>query len=180
MLLNLFAQSSRLELKELKSRTQFISLLELLADNIWRECIQDADCIPDHFGYDDIPLTRKEGVDLIFSGLMNYIKDLKCDPNGISFVIYSEYDIQEYGDLSLANRIASFFLQKTNLKYYLTQHTAYDNFGGYSRQLIALKSGNQIKSVEVDRLIDVLFQDQDHTLFGVGELSFNSQGLPTR
>ena len=153
---NLSAQSCCLELKEIKTKAEFDALLKSLATEIWKECIYD-DCVPDHFGCDDIPSDEEQGVVLIANGLKNYIIQFDCSDEGASFIVYSEYDVQECGDGDLADRISTFFLLNSGLQYCLTQSAAFDNSGGYAHQWITVRDGDQVKSMSTHKFMETLF-----------------------
>lgn len=159
---NLHAQSCCIKLAEVKSNAEFDALLSSLAFQIWKECICD-DCIPDHFGCDDIPLDEVQGVSFILDGLKQYIIEFNCNEEGVSFVVYSEYDVQECGDMELSERISEFFLLNSSIPYCLTQSSAFDNSGGYAHQWITFKDGDQVRSMSSQSFIDSLLKTNNYS-----------------
>jgi len=166
---NLSAQSCCIELNQIKTRSEFDELLNSLAQEIWRECIYD-ECVPDQFACDDIPSDEEQGVAFIASGLEKYIADFQCSNEGTSFIVYSEYDIQEYGDSDLADRISEFFLLNSNRQYCLSQSAAFDKTGGYAHQWITFKEGDQVRVMNTHRFIDMLFSSNHNALPFITEL----------
>ena len=112
MFWKLKSKSCRIKLQKVKTISEFEALLNSLAAEIWNEC-QYHHCVPDQFSCDHIPLDETQGVAFIANGLQKYIRDLECGSYGVSFMVYSEYDIQEYGDEELADRISNFFFLKS-------------------------------------------------------------------
>ena len=159
---NLHAQSCCIKLAEVKSNAEFDALLGSLAVQIWEECIHD-ECIPDHFGCDDIPPNEVQGVPFILEGLKQYVTEFNCDREGASFIIYSEYDTQKCGDIELSERISEFFLLNSNIPFCLTQSSAFDKSGGYAHQWITFKDGDQVRSISSQSFIDSVLKTNNHS-----------------
>jgi hypothetical protein len=170
MLLDLRARSCSINLKTARTKSDFNALLNSLAREIWKECIYDA-FVPEHFACDDIPSDEKEGVAFIANGLQNYIADFDCCDEGTSFIVYSEYDVQDYGDSDLANRIAEFFFLKSNLLYCLSQNVQFNHDRGCAEQWITFKNSHQIKTMRIDLFVEFLFKHKGNSLPLVEELA---------
>ena len=160
---NLHAQSCCIQLAEIKSKAEFAALLTSLASQIWKECIHD-NCVPDHFGCDDIPEDEERGIRFIADGLMQYITQFEFREEGASFIVYSEYDTEEYGDIELSERISEFLLLNSNLRYFLTQSSAFDKSGGYAHQCITFKDGTQSRSMSTQSFIDSILKKDKFVL----------------
>lgn len=158
MFWKLKSKSCRIKLQNVKTISEFEALLNLLAAEIWNEC-QYYHCVPDQFFCDEIPMDETQGVAFIANGLQKYIRDLECGSYGVSFVVYSEYDIQEYGDEELADRISNFFFLKSDLEYFLGQCVQFDHDRGYADQWITLRNGGSTKTMHTDSFIDGLLQN---------------------
>jgi hypothetical protein len=160
---NFHAQSCNIHLAEVKSKSEFDTLLNLLASRIWHQYIHE-DCVPDHFGCDDIPQNEEAGVPFIANGLMQYVTQFECREDGASFVIYSEYDTEEYGDIELSEKISEFLLLKSNLRYILTESSASDKCGAYAHQWITFKDKDQIHSMSTESFLDLMLKKIDFAL----------------
>ena len=158
MFWKLKSKSCRIKLQKVKTISEFEALLNSLAAEIWNEC-QYHHCLPDQFSCDHIPLDETQGVAFIANGLQKYIRDLECGSYGVSFMVYSEYDIQEYGDEELADRISNFFFLKSDLEYFLGQCVQFDQDRGYADQWITFRNGGSTKTMSTDSFIDGLLQN---------------------
>lgn len=158
MFWKLKSKSCRIRLQKVKTISEFEALLNSLAVEIWNE-YQHHNCVPDQFSCDHIPLNETQGVAFIANGLQKYIRDLECSSYGVSFVVYSEYDVQEYGDEELADRISNFFFLKSDLEYFLGQCVQFDEDRGYAVQWITFRNGSSTKTISTDLFIDGLLQN---------------------
>lgn len=158
MFWKLKSKSCRIKLQKVKTISEFNVLLNSLAAEIWNEC-QYHHCVPDQFSCDHIPLNEAQGVPFVANGLQKYIRDLECGSYGVSFMVYSEYDIQEYGDDELADRIANFFFLNSDLEYFLSQCVQFDQDRGYAVQWITFRNRGSTTTMSIDSFIDGLLQN---------------------
>lgn len=95
---------------------------------------------------------------------MQYVTQFECDEEGASFVIYSEYDTDEYGNIELSERISEFLLLKSNLRYILTRSSTADECGEYAHQWTTFKDKDQIQSMSTESYLDLMLKKMDCAL----------------